>query len=232
MLAVHGDAVRTHRLESTMNTNLNIATLPLPSLAAVPGAPRRRHRVAGLELDNGSLRRFHEVASSLQSDVGPPDADAIACAARSLGRQFRGMRHAPAIRMRLRALRALRAMASEGAWGLDPAKQRQIALITDYAANQNRLVPDEVPVIGGLDDAVLVELAWPSLRVDLGDYLDFRRLRAEEAAMRGTNPHGFRFDRTDWIQAKSAELAWRAHVQRRGCTSYLDRPAPPVFRIH
>lgn len=162
----------------------------------------------------------------------PPDVDAIACAARNLARQFSGMRRAPSIRLRLRALRALHTMASEDAWELAPAKRRQIALITDYAANQDRLVPDRVPVIGGLDGAVLVELAWPSLQLDLDDYLDFRRLRAEEAALRGTTPHHIRFDRADWIEAKAAELAWRAHVHRRGCSSYLDWQAPPVFRIH
>jgi hypothetical protein len=231
MLAMRGIAVQTQRPESTMNTNLNIATLPLPSMTALPGAPRRRHRVAGIELDNGSLRRFREVADSLRSDLGSPDVDAIACAARKLTHQFSGMRRAPCIRLRLRALRALRTMAAEEGWELAPAKQRQIALITAYAANDDRLVPDRVPVFGGLDGAVLVELAWPSLQFDLDDYLDFRRLRAEEAAMRRTNPHGFRFDRADWLQAKSAELAWRTHVLRRGCASYLDWQAPAVFRI-
>lgn len=215
-----------------MNANLNIASLPLPSLATVPGAPRRRHRVAGIELDNGSLRRFRDVADSLQPGQGSPDVDAIACAARNLTREFSGTRVAPAIRLRLRALRALRTMASEAAWDLAPSKQRQITLITDYAANQDRLVPYEVPVIGGLDDAVLVELAWPSLQVDLDEYLDFRRLRANEAALRRTSPHAMRFRRTDWIEAKSAEEAWRAHVHRRGCTSYVDWQAPPLFRIN
>ncbi|HEU4812722.1 MAG TPA: hypothetical protein VFS99_00625 [Xanthomonadaceae bacterium] len=214
-----------------MNTHLNIASLPLPSMTALPGIPRRRHRVEGIELANGSLRRFREVANSLQSEMGPPEVDALACAARRLTYQFSGMRRAPSIRLRLRALRALRTMASEDAWELAPAKKRQITLIADYAANQDRLVPDEAPVIGGLDDAVLVELAWPSLQVDLDDYFDFRRLRAEEAAMRRANPHDIRFDRADWIEAKSAERAWRAHVHRRGCTSYLDWQAPPVFRI-
>ena len=215
-----------------MNTNLNIATLPLPSLAAIPGAPRRRQRVAGIELANGSLRRFREAAGSLQPGMGSPDIDAIACVARHLTRQFSGMHRAPCIRLRLRALRALRTMAAEDGWELAPAKRRQIALITDYAANRARLVPDAVPVIGGLDDAVLVELAWPSLQLDLDDYLDFRRLRGEEAAMRRTGPRGFRFDRADWIEAKAAERAWRAHVARRGCTSYLGGQASPLFQVH
>lgn len=215
-----------------MNANLNIAALPLPPMTTAVNAPRRRCRVAGIELNNGSLRRFREVAESLQSDKPLPDVDAIASAGRKLTRQFSGMRRAPCIRLRLRALRALRAMSAESAWELEPAKQRQITMIADYAANQDRLVPDSVPVIGGLDDAVLVELAWPSLQFDLDDYLDFRRLRGEEAALRGVNPHALKFDREDWMEAKFAELAWYAHVRRRGQESYLGGAAPALFALH
>lgn len=214
-----------------MNTNLNIATLPLPSMPASVGF-QRRHRVAGIELNNGSLRRFQQVAQSLQSDRSPPDVDAIACAARQLTSRFSGRRRAPCIELRLRVLRALRAMSSETAWNLDPAKQQIIAMIADYAANQDRLVPDAVPVIGGLDDAVLVDLAWPSLQFDLGDYLDFRRLRVEEAIMSGVHPNALHFDRNNWLEARLAENAWRAHVRNRGCNSYVGQSAPPLFRMH
>lgn len=213
--------------------NLNPATLPLPPLAnRATSHPRRRHHIAGLELDNGALRRFQQVAESLQPDCPPPDADEIASAARNLAHAYRGLRRAPCIRLRLRCLAALRAMAGEPAWNLDGAKQQCIAAIAGYAANDERLVPDAVPVIGGLDEAILVDLAWPSLRFDLDDYLDFRRVRAEEAALRGLRPHGFDFDREQWLQSRFAMLAWQAHVRRCGRESYLGRPAPALFSIH
>lgn len=212
--------------------NLNLANLPLPPLSAKTAGPRRRHRVAGIELANGALQRFQTVATSLQSERPAPDVDALASAARSLTRQFRDMRRAPCIRLRLRCLRALRAMAAESDWDLEPAKRQQIHMIADYAANQDRLVPDSVPVIGGLDGAVLVDLAWPSLQFDVDDYLDFRRLRAEEAALRGIQPSKMQFGKDDWLQARFAELAWHAHVRRRGQQSYLGSAAPALFAVH
>lgn len=212
---------------------LDLTTLPLPALVEIPARPRRRHRVGGLDLDNGALRHFQRIAGCLDQGTPPPDADAMASAARSLIHQFAGTHRAPpCIRLRLRCLHALRAMSAEPAWRLDGDKQQRIALLTTYAANRDRLVPDAVPVIGGLDEAVLVDLAWPSLRFELGDYLDFRRLRAEEASLQGRRPHAIVYSREQWLQSRYAELAWRAHTRRCGRESYLGAPAPPLFRVH
>jgi hypothetical protein len=212
--------------------NLDIAALPLPVLAETATSQHRRRRIGNLQPDPRALRSFHEAAGSLGTDQSIPDVDAIASVARRLTRQFAGSRRAPCIRLRLRCLAALRAMATEPAWALDPAKQQRISLITRYAANQDRLVPDAVPVIGGLDEALLVELAWPQVQFDLDDYLDFRRLRAEEAALRGVHPHTLGYDREQWLQSRFAELTWLAHTRRRGCESYLQAAAPAIFRVN
>ncbi|TWI04928.1 uncharacterized protein DUF1232 [Luteimonas cucumeris] len=212
--------------------NLNLATLPLPLDTNTANGPRRRHRLGNLELANGALRHFREVAGALQPDQPVPDVDAIASAARTLAHQFDGMRDAPCIRLRLRCLAAMRAMAAERDWELDAVQQRRIALVAGYAANQDSLIPDAVPVIGHLDDAVLVDLAWPSIRLDLENYLDFRRLRAEEAMLLGVRPHEVRYDRQTWQEARIAEQAWREHVAQRGQNSYLSMSPPIAFRIH
>lgn len=212
--------------------NLNPTTLPLPLTCATTAHPRRRHRVAGLDLDSLALRRFRRVAASLQPDGPVPDADGIASAARDLTRAFAGRHRAPCIQVRRRCLAALHAMSAEPAWELASDKRQRIVAIAGYATNQDRLVPDAVPVVGGLDEAILVDLAWPSLRLDLGDYLDFRRVRAEEAALRGLRPHEIDFDREQWLRSRFAMLAWQAHVRRCGRQSYLGRPAPALFKIH
>ena len=214
--------------------NLNLATLPLPlPPAANPAAtPRRRRRFGNLDLDSGALTHFCEIADALEPDQPVPGADAIVTAARTLSRQFAGMRDAPCIRLRLRCLAAMRAMSAEQDWDLDGAKQKRIELIADYAANLDGLIPDTLPVIGHLDDAVLVDLVWPSLRSDLDEYLDYRRLRAEEAMLQGCRPHEIPFSKQLWQQARYAEQAWRAHVQQRGQCSYLAVSAPTAFRIH
>jgi len=209
---------------------LDLAQLPLPLATTVAG-PRRRHHVGRRSLGGRALHRFERAAAALGAVPPPPWEDALACAARRLEREFAGCRRAPCIRLRLRCLSALRAMANEPAWALGDTARERIATVAGYARCRERLVPHELPVVGGLDDAVLVELAWPALRFELDDYLDFRRLRAEEARLRGVAAHRLPFGREDWLAARAAELALRAHVRQRGLTGYAASPAPALFRL-
>ena len=62
-------------------------------------------------------------------------------------------------------------------------RARAVRLL-DYLERADDLIPDGTPVIGHLDDALLVELAWPAFEDALGDYEDFRRYSA--SARRGT----------------------------------------------
>jgi hypothetical protein len=206
--------------------------LPLPEFAEIPAGHRRRHRVGGLDLARRDAGRFLQVAGTLPTVSPVPGTDAIATAARGLCRQFAGNRTAPCIRLRRRCLTALRAMAFDPDWILAPAQRACIARLLAYNASGERLIPDAEPVIGGLDAAVLVDLAWPQLRDTMADYLDYRRLRAEEAMLRGVAPHALAFGLAQWQQARGAERAWIAHVQRRGFERYSPPAAGPLFQVH
>ena len=211
--------------------NLDLAALPLPSLYDGT-AVRRRHHVDGWDLNNGALRRFQRAAESLRSDRPIPSVDTIASAARELTRQFGRARRAPGIALRRRCLRALKGMADERAWGLDGDLRARIASIAAYAAGTEHLIPLEMPVVGGLDDALLVELAWPSLRFELDDYLSFRLLRIEEAARRGAHAREIGYDRGQWLQARFAELAAIARARAHAREAYAGPAAPCLFRVH
>ncbi len=211
--------------------NIDLATLPLPTLASTTSDQRRR-RVGTWMLGGRALRRFERTAAALGATSPAAWDDALASAARELRGAFAGSRRAPCIRLRLRCLAAMRAMSREDAWGLAPAQRERIASIADYRGGRERLVPDELPVVGGLDAAVLIDLAWPALRPELADYLDFRRLRAEEASMRGVAPHRFAFGRDEWMQARVAEHALIEHVHTCGFHRYAAPDASPLFRFH
>ena len=183
-------------------------------------------------MNNGALQYFQDIATAIRTASLAPDLDGIASSARSLIAQFAGRRRAPCIRLRQRYLAALRAMSAEPAWTMDEVKRQRIKLVSRYAANGNRLIPDAVPVVGGLDEALLVDLLWPSVQRELEDYLDFRRLRGEEAALQGLRPLAMAYDREQWQESRAAEAAWIAHMRACGQASYLAAQAPAMFRIH
>lgn len=210
--------------------NLDPNALPLPRPSAVRF--HRRRRIPGLFLAPTPLRRFAAAAESLHSASHLPDADAIASTARLLLARFPGFRHAPPVHLRLRCMTALRTMSREPDWSLDSSTVERIAAIQAYAACNERLVPDDVPVVGGLDDALLVDLAWPTLSAEITDYLDFRRARTEQARRLGIHPDRMRFTREDWLEVRMEEHAWRQHQRTQGLSHYTANPVAPRFLVH
>ncbi len=213
-----------------MNIDLLAVPLPLPTTSQT--SMRRRHHVDSWNPDRLAIGDFRRLATSL-ADGGPtPDVDALATTARVLVHDYATTRCAPCIRVRLRCLIAMHAMSIEQGWGLAADDRERIDSIVAYAKGSHRLVPDWIPVFGGLDDAILVDLAWSSLRFELDDFLDFRRLRRDEAALRGIPSHQVIFDRGQWLRARVAESSLLKHVRRCGLGSYEMSEAQPVFRVH
>ena len=58
-----------------------------------------------------------------------------------------------------------------------------------------------MPTVGRLDDAIVVDAAWPRLGDEIDSYLDYCRLRALEARLRGCGDTEFKFNRADWQRA-------------------------------
>jgi len=210
-----------------MNLNLQSMPLPRPSVSRY----HRRCRIAGLQLGHASLQCFSAAVRHLAPGNECPDADTIVSTGRVLLSQFPGFHHAPPVQLRLRCLTAMNTMAREPHWTLRHSLGDRIAVIQDYAAGRNRLIPDRVPVIGGLDDAMLVDLAWPVLSAEIIDYMDFRRLRMQRAREVGVPPGKLRFSWEDWLRARHEEKAWHRHQRMHGLMHYSTDVSSPRFHV-
>jgi uncharacterized membrane protein YkvA (DUF1232 family) len=209
---------------------------PLPSVLEQPRPPgsSRRHRIARIDLDARGLDRFNTLLERVGGGNAPLDSDRIATAARQLldgGEAGAGAAMPRCIRQQLRRGTALAWMVGDPGWTAANDAGEVAALVVGYLRGQDDLIPDSLPRIGRLDDAIVVKAAWSRLEDEVADYLDFNRVRRIEAALRGLPALEFRFDRQDWIQARMAEAALAGH--RRGIreSSYLPRPAA-LFSIH
>lgn len=205
---------------------------PLPSAlepAAGPaGGPARRHAVGNLALDDCSMQPFNALLERLHH---PPLAcDQLATAARDLYRQYGDPCPDPIAR-RLAIARQIDRMLGDSDWspGLDAIEPAR--LVVDYLCGEHGLIPPGVPVVGHLDDAIVVDAAWPYLAAEIESYLDFCRLRATEASLNGgTGPA--HFSRADWLRARRDEAGLIAHCKRVGASSYLSDTASAWFLVH
>lgn len=214
---------------------MNTLLAPLPPLPAAlehPGSTGarqgQRHRIGDLMLQPSDVENFNQLLYRLGRQQPPLDCDCLATAARELmGSECNGA--LACVRHRVRRGRAMGAMIGDTSWEpLDDAAAIANQVI-DYLRDPQDLIPDELPRVGLLDDAIVVDTVWTRLVPELARYLDFRRLRRLEAALRGTRAFAFR--RGDWEQARLAEAALAAHRRAVRDGSYLAS-GPALFRIH
>jgi uncharacterized membrane protein YkvA (DUF1232 family) len=194
--------------------------------------PHQRHRIAQFELEPAQMEHFNALLARISEDHPLLDRDQVASAARELIDQSPDGRVPACIRDRVRRAGAVDLMLSDPEWETRAEAALVAAVAVDYLHGNAPLIPNRLPVVGWLDDAVLVETAWPSLGDEVRDYLDFCRLRRIEAGLRGEQRTRFGFTREQWQDARDAETEWLAHCRRVGRDSYLSADAPGRFRVN
>jgi hypothetical protein len=110
---------------------------------------------------------------------------------------------------RLLELQTMLRMLEDPEWKLSGADRAQVVGALAYFAEPEDLIPDRIPGLGYLDDAILIELVAEDLRHDLEFYEDFCRFRISEEQRRGTDEHPA--TREEWLEARRQQL----HARRR-----------------
>jgi len=122
---------------------------------------------------------------------------------------------------RLCRLDELRAMLDDPDWDADEAMRARVSRLVAYADQVDDLIPDREPLLGKLDDVLLLELAWPVFAAEAEDYRDFCAYRDE------VQPCGNGGERrAAWIRDRLAEAAlWQHHVRvNEGHYSWRGHP--------
>lgn len=217
-----------------MNAQLAILP-PLPAALqspvwAAPHRPARRRFIGHFPIRAEALARFNRLLARLQHF--PLDRDQLATASRELAGRSPGNPCPASIAQRLRLAGAVERMLHDATW--QPASEAiaPARVVVDYVRGAHELIPEQAPRVNHLDDAILLDAAWPKLAGEVDSYLDYCRLRKIEARLRGCAVGDFSFSRKDWEQARCAEAGLLAHCRRVGASSYLPEPGPACFRVY
>src|SRR3546814_5597799 len=93
----------------------------------------------------------------------------------------------------------------------DKDRQRVMSALL-YFVDPKDVIPDQVEVLGFLDDAIMIELCVRELRHELDAYDDFCEYRAHEATKRGVEPATV--GQADWRESRREELVARLPPRR------------------
>ena len=95
-------------------------------------------------------------------------------------------------------------------WRLPHDEVGRVLNALAYFAEPEDLIPDSIPGLGFLDDAIMVELVVRELRHEIEAYDDFCEFRT--AALEGSEG---RVSRTDWLNSRREALQSRMRRRRK-----------------
>lgn len=128
---------------------------------------------------------------------------------------------------RLRQIETFRAMLADPDWDADDGMRARVGKLLEYCDRDDGLIPNATPVLGLLDDVLLLELAWPVFEQEVEEYRDFCDYRHDE------HPTGdAAVQRAAWLRDRLAELALLRHHARVSDSHYIEGRIPPTpFRV-
>lgn len=190
-----------------------------------PPAPRRR-QVAGLVLDEHQVERFNRLLAQLDPNAPRITADQVVTLARWL-QDLPRERATAIVSERLARAEQLRRMLNDADWEVCAELRERSRMLISYLQQVDDLIPDDQPLLGHLDDALLVELAWPAFRDETLDYGDYCRFVSEQ------RPRGSAYERRlAWQNACLAEAALLQQRRDVRARRYVAaEPMPLHFRV-
>ena len=125
------------------------------------------------ELDDEDLEHFRLIMQHARHVVtNKPPEEIIATASRLL-LEIEAQRTPGFITDRLRKLKRMIEMISDVDWRLPHQEVNRVLNALAYFANPDDLIPDEIPGIGYLDDAIMIELVVRELIHEIDAYEEF-----------------------------------------------------------
>ncbi|MCH8265480.1 MAG: DUF1232 domain-containing protein [Proteobacteria bacterium] len=168
-----------------------------------------------ITLSDEDLQKFQEsIDNGIVAVEDPEVATKIEMAASELIEVARSANLPAFISDRLAKLQILINMITDEEWQLNEDERTSILGALHYFVNPEDLIPDNVPGIGYLDDAIYAEIIIQELKIEIKMYREFCQFRiAEENRRRnrGLDPH---VGREDWIADKRAVLHSRMRERR------------------
>ncbi len=105
-------------------------------------------------------------------------------------------------------------MVGDEEWNLNEEERNRILGALIYFCDPEDLIPDHIPGLGFLDDAIYVEIVIRELRAEIESYEEFCAFRSSEEKRReeqGLDPH---VEREEWLADKRAALHTRMRKRR------------------
>ncbi len=162
------------------------------------------------DLEDKDLRFFRASMKQAKSTAQQVSDDEILQKAEEMVEEVMASKVPMFVMQRIEQLHALIDMARDEEWALASSERKNVLAALAYFADPQDIIPDDVPVLGYIDDAIMIELVVTELKHEIDAFNDFCRYRKDEKA-RNRNPN---LSRDDYLEMKRRELHSRMRRRR------------------
>jgi uncharacterized membrane protein YkvA (DUF1232 family) len=165
------------------------------------------------ELSNSDLNYFREVMMrACESTEGASKQEIIEKAVNLL-KLVNQSDATDFIRERMNQLEVLTSMVLDTNWGMSDEDSKRILAALSYFSEPEDLIPDDIPGLGYLDDAIMVEIVCNELKHEIQAYREFTVFLTTEAGRRSADAPAPQ--RSDWLEERRQQLHSRMRRRRR-----------------
>ena len=175
-----------------------------------------------IDLDDDDLKHFRLIMRQARhSSMHLLPEDIVASAERVLGNVDR--KKTPGfITQRLGKLEIMIEMLTDHEWRLPEKDTSRVLNALAYFTDPEDLIPDDVPGIGLLDDAIMIELVVRELKHEIDAYEDFCAFRRDHPGPRGIKAKTTDMTREQWLDSRRKALQERMRRRRRKSSGNAD----------
>ena len=177
------------------------------------------HSVYNLELTQKVTHHFENVLNDYSYVLGN---NTIKTAQTALA-ELKKHRIEPYVLETISELESMIVMVSDNRWTLSKEDRRSVLAALDYFSKKDDVIPDDTPVIGLLDDCIVIEIVANKIKSVLASYDDFKV--SEKIYATGAN-----YSLDDWEKNKTRERLNRMR-SRRNKTSRSRRTRSSSFSV-
>jgi uncharacterized membrane protein YkvA (DUF1232 family) len=177
-----------------------------------------------IDISDQDLEHFRKLMNEAVEKVSGLDESAIITKAMAACDEMSNANLPGFVANRLDSLRTLVEMVQDKDWQLPEEEKADVLSSLAYFSEPQDLVPDDIPVLGYLDDAIMIELVIQDLSLDLSAYNEFTSFRSTEESRRGGDAG---VSRESWLAGKRKEI--RGNLRRKRESSSRRRVFGRVF---
>jgi len=162
-------------------------------------------------LDDGDIAYFRKLFRNARKQVEEQDVGQVLSAVQALIDRVRAAKKTPSfVQESVSVLEDLKQMLEDADYELPKAPRTEVLAALSYFANPEDLIPDQVPGLGFLDDAIMIKMLENEFKHELWGYRQFRKFRQGA-------------EQRPWTTVARQRLPQRLADQRRKLRAEVDR---------